>query len=98
MSTLASLAGSVPALSVRLTVFNLDKQQILFNQDDFTLDSLRRVSQALNDMELDAIDYRTLQNPAGHIDLLSDLINRELTSPEAFRCRRISWPGQPLPR
>ena len=82
MSTLASLAGSVPALSVRLAVFNLDKQQVLFNQDDFTLDSLGRVAQALNDMELGAIDYHTLQNPTGHVDLLSDLINRELASPK----------------
>jgi hypothetical protein len=82
MSTLASLAGSVPALSVRLEVFNLDKQRIVFNQEDFTLESLGRVSQALNDMELDAIDYRTLQKPGGHVDLLSDLINRELASPK----------------
>jgi hypothetical protein len=82
MSTLASLAGTVPALSVRLEVFNLDKQQVLFNQEDFTLDSLGRVAQALNDMELDAIDYHTLQHPAGHVDLLSDLINRELASPK----------------
>jgi hypothetical protein len=82
MSTLASLAGTVPALSVRLAVFNLDKQQILFNQENFTLASLGRVAQALNDMELDAIDYHTLQNPGGHVDLLSDLINRELASPK----------------
>jgi hypothetical protein len=82
MSTLASLAGVVPALSVRLAVFNLDKQQILFNQEDFTLASLGRVAQALSDMELDAIDYHTLQNPTGHVDLLSDLINRELASPK----------------
>jgi hypothetical protein len=82
MSTLASLAGTVPALSVRLAVFNLDKQRILFNQEDFTLASLGRVAQALSDMELDAIDYHTLQNPTGHIDLLSDLINRELASPK----------------
>jgi hypothetical protein len=82
MSTLASLAGTVPALSVRLAVFNLDKQSILFNQEDFTLASLGRVAQALNNMELDAIDYHTLQNPTGHIDLLSDLINHELVSPK----------------
>lgn len=82
MSTLASLAGSVPALSVRLAVFNLDKQRVVFNQEDFKLESLGRVAQALNDMELDAVDYRTLQNPTGHIDLLSDLINRELASPK----------------
>ncbi len=81
LSTLASLAGGVPAISVRLAVFNLDKQRILFSQDDFKLDSLGRVSQALNDIELGAIDYKTLQNHTGHIDLLSDLINRELTSP-----------------
>jgi hypothetical protein len=82
MSTLASLAGGVPAVSVRLEVFNLDKQRVLFSQDDFKLDSLGRVSQALNDMELGAIDYRTLQNPTGHVDLLSDLINGELASPK----------------
>jgi len=82
MSTLASLAGGVPAISVRLAVFNLDKQRILFSQDDFKLASLGLVSQALNNMELDAIDYRTLQNRTGHIDLLSELINRELTSPQ----------------
>jgi hypothetical protein len=81
ISTLASLAGSVPALSVRLAVFNLDKQQVIYSDDEFKLESLGRVSRALNDMELDAVDYHTLQHPTGHVDLLSDLINREAESP-----------------
>jgi hypothetical protein len=82
MSTLAALASTVPALPVRLAVFNLDKQRVLYSDDDFKIESLGRVSQALNRMELGAIDYRVLQNPTGHIDLLSDLINRELASPK----------------
>jgi hypothetical protein len=82
MSTLASLAAIVPAPSVRVVVFNLDQQRVLFTQDNFALDSLNRVSQVLNQLELDAIDYHTLQNPLGHVDLLSDLINRELALPK----------------
>jgi hypothetical protein len=80
ISTLGSLAATVPAASVRLAVFNLDQQRVLYNQEEFTLDSIGRVSEILNQLELDTIDYHALQNPTGHVDLLSDLINRELAA------------------
>lgn len=77
VGSLAALIERLPASSVRLVVFNMDQQKEVYRQDGFTLSSLDRVEQALNQIELDAIDFETLQKPKGHIDLLADLVNRE---------------------
>jgi hypothetical protein len=78
LGLLSSLLERVPARSVRLVVFNLDRQKTLLRQDAFAPDALSRVAQALNSTELGLVDYHVLQNPLGHVDFLAGLINLEL--------------------
>jgi hypothetical protein len=80
ISTLSALLERAAASSVRLAVFNFDKQRVLYSSDDFTLKSMGDVYQALNRLELDTVDVQTLQNPRGHMDLLQSLIGRETSS------------------
>ena len=77
IGSLAALLERLPARSVRLTVFNLDQQKELYRRDEFSLPDIDQVAQAMNDLELNAVDYRLLQKPTGHTDLLADLVNRE---------------------
>jgi hypothetical protein len=78
VGSLAALLERLPARSVRLVVFNLDQQKELYRQDGFSLGAMDQVEQALNELELSAVDYRILQKPKGHLDLLADLINAEV--------------------
>ncbi len=82
LGTLSALLQRIPASNVRLIVFNLDQQRELFRRDHFKLESLWDVSQAVNQLELGLVDYRLLQNRTGHLDLLADLVNSELTAAE----------------
>ena len=77
LSALSSLLESLPTQAVRLVIFNLDQQRELFREDPLTPDMFDRVAQSMN-LELGLVDYRVLQNRRGHIDLLADLINREV--------------------
>jgi hypothetical protein len=78
LGLLSSLLERVPARAVRLVIFNLDQQKILLRQDAFAPDALNRVAQSLNGLELGRVDYHVLQNPRGHVDLLTGLMNQEL--------------------
>lgn len=78
LGLLSSLLERVPALSVRLVVFNLDQQKELFRRDVFTPAALDQAAQAMNGVELGLVDYRVLQNRRGHVDLLAGLVNQEL--------------------
>lgn len=80
LGSLASLLESLPARRVRLVVFNLDQQKELFRQDDLMPESFPQVAQAMNDLQLQLVDYRTLENQRGHIDLVAALINQEIHS------------------
>lgn len=82
VSTLSALLERAQATTVRLAVFNLDKQRVLYSSDDFKLQSMGQVNQALNRLELETIDVETLQHPHGHIDLLQSLIAAETASPK----------------
>jgi len=65
---------------VRLVVFNLDQQKELFRQDVLTPEAFDEVAQSMNNLQLQTVDYRVLQNKRGHIGLLADLVNQELTA------------------
>jgi hypothetical protein len=86
MGSLGALLERLPVRSIRLVVFNLDQQKELYRKDEFSLPSLDEVWQSMSRLELDAVDYQVLQKPKGHIDLLTDLVNREAraaTPPDA---------------
>ena len=78
MSTVSSLLERVPARSVRLVLFNLDQQKELYRKDNFLLQDMVQVSQAMTNIELGKVDFQVLQNKQGHVDLLTDLVNREV--------------------
>ena len=80
LGTLSSLLDRLPVRSVRLVVFNLDLQKELYRQENFVPQSLDRVAQSINAVELGTVNYQVLQNRGGHLDLLADLINGELTA------------------
>src|SRR5450755_3798244 len=78
MSTVSSLLERVPAQSVRLVLFNLDQQKELYRKEGFLLRDMAQVSQAMTGIELGLVDFQVLQNKRGHVDLLADLVNREI--------------------
>lgn len=78
LSSLSAMLERLPVRSVRMAVFNLDQQKELYRRDDFTSDDLPQVSQAINQLQLNLIDYQTLQRRRGHLDLLAGLVNQEL--------------------
>ena len=80
LSTLSALLERAQPTSVRLEVFNFDKQRVIYGSDDFTLKSMGEVAQALNRLELETVDVKTLQNRSGAMDLLASLIGKETAS------------------
>ncbi len=82
MGLLSSLLERLPTSSVRMIVFNLEHQAELLRLTEVGPGGLGRVGQALNELELGTVDFQTLVNRKGHVDLLADLINREVSEPE----------------
>ncbi len=82
LGTLSSLMGRIPTASVRLVIFNLEQHREIFRRNGFQLSDLDDASEALQKVDLSAVDYSVLKNKAGHIDLLADLVNQE-QNPEA---------------
>jgi hypothetical protein len=82
LSAVASLLERVPGReatpTVRLVAFNLDQQKEIFRREDFALRDMSDLQQAINSLELGKVDYRLLANHQGHLDLLANLVNREL--------------------
>jgi hypothetical protein len=76
LSSLAALLERLPVRKVRLILFNLDQQRELFQDEDFGPSDFGRVANALGTIELGTVDYSTLKNKSGHIDLLTDLIEK----------------------
>ena len=74
LSSLASLVERLPLRSVRLVVFSLDQQREIYREEEFEPADFGKVSQALSSLELGTVDYTTLQNRTGHIDLIADLV------------------------
>jgi len=77
LSTLSALVERAQATSIRLAVFNFDKQRVIYKNEDFDLLAMGQVNEALNRLELETVDVQTLENPQGHLDLLESLIGRE---------------------
>jgi hypothetical protein len=78
IGSLSALMERLPAQSVRMVAFNLDQQREIYRADQFTADGIERVWQAMGKMELDLVDYQTLLNKQGHIDLVANLVNQEI--------------------
>jgi hypothetical protein len=82
LGAFSSLLERLPTKSVKLVVFNLDQQTEIYRAESFTRDSFDRVAGAMNRLELGSVNVGVLQNHRGHLDLLADLMNQELTAKE----------------
>ena len=80
LGTLSSLLERLPTKSVRLVVFNLDQQRELYRHENFGSEGFNDVAQSLDSLELGAVNYNVLQNQRGHVELLADLMNREVSN------------------
>jgi hypothetical protein len=79
--SLSSLLTQLPAKSVRLAVFNLDKQALLLNKEPFRGSDLEEVTRAFEQLQLAVVDYKTVENRE-KVDVLSDLAVKELRNPK----------------
>lgn len=77
LTALSSLLEQLQARPVRVIVFSLDQQKVLFSQDGFTAANLGGLTEAIHQLQLGVVDYRTLRNLAHPIDLLGDLLRKE---------------------
>lgn len=82
LGTLSALLDRLPAQSVRLVAFNLEQQKELYRRDAFTADQVPELARAIETLQLGMVDYRILQNRRGHIELLSEIVNAELATPQ----------------
>ena len=81
LDVLSALLARVPAQSVRLVVFSLDRQQEIYRSDNFTPDRIREIRQVIFGMQFATVDVGVLQNRSGHLDLLTGLVRGELDAP-----------------
>jgi hypothetical protein len=96
VGSLSSLLEQLPARSVRLVVFNLDQQAVLFQQDGFAAKDLEKFISALNQLQLALVDYRTLQKRASPSGLLADLVQAELRGTKSPDALILLGPRSPM--
>lgn len=80
MSALSSMVERLPVRNVRLTVFNMDRQKELYHTGELSARTFRAAINSMAGLELGIVDYATLQRPTGHLDLVSDLLAREISA------------------
>jgi hypothetical protein len=83
MSALVSLLENLPLRNVRLTLFSMDLQKEVYRTRRLTPASFTKAMESLDRLETGLVDFKTLRNPSGHVDLISDLIRREIAANDA---------------
>jgi hypothetical protein len=79
---LASLLRQWPARSVRLIAFSIPQRSIVLRKDKFDASQMDDLTQRLEQLELGAVDYRTLAKAGKPLDLLNGLVQEELGDPQ----------------
>lgn len=80
LGTLSTMLNRMPVSWVRLVVFNLDQQRELYRRDDFHLSQISEVSQSINQLNLQKVDFAVLRNRTGDKDFLTALMDGEAES------------------
>ena len=70
-SAVSALLEKVPARTVKLIVFNLDKRRVLFQRDEFQRRELDSVADAIHRVQLALVDVQTLQDKTGDLNFLA---------------------------
>jgi hypothetical protein len=77
LASLAAIVERMPFSRVQVAVFSLDQHKELLRQNVADGKGFRRVAKALNDYNPGIVSYRTLQDSAGHRELLWQLLAKE---------------------
>src|SRR6185312_299675 len=81
LSMLASIVEQMPEASFRVVAFDTEQQRELFRKDNFAAEDMNDLGRVANSKQHWAVDYHSLQDPAGGWHLLRDLENKEIDAP-----------------
>jgi hypothetical protein len=76
--SVSTLLRQWPARSVRLIAFNLLQRSVIVRKDKFDASQMNDLTQSLEQVELGAVNYRTLASSRNPLDLMSNLVQEEL--------------------
>ena len=82
LDTLSSVLKQIECTSARLVAFNLDQQREIFREDRLDSQGWMNLEKSLRDLELGAVSLSVLKDRQGWSDLLVQILNKEITSPE----------------
>ena len=77
LGSLSALLEQLHARLARVVIFDLEQQKIVLRKEPFTAADLPEVTKLLNQVQSGVVDYSTLRNPKGAIDLLTQLTEEE---------------------
>jgi hypothetical protein len=97
VGSLSSLLQQLPAMTVRLTVFNLDQSVVLFRKDDFSAKDIDAVATAANHLQLGLVNYKTLQQRGSPVGFLNKLVQAELAGTKPSDALILLGPRTMLP-
>jgi hypothetical protein len=80
LDSMSSLLSEVPSASVRIIAFNLDQQREIFRQAALDRFTFTKLSDALRDLELGTVSYRTIERQQGWAELLAKLLADEMAA------------------
>jgi len=80
LSTLVSLLESGVFEECSVRAVSLQQQAQIFGTREFSGREYSALSDAMKGLELGTIDLEQLRNPHGHVDLLAQLVNQEITA------------------
>ena len=93
VGSLATLLERVPTRSVRVIAFSLEQQKEIFHSDKFARSSIDDVSKSINELELGLVDIKVLQNQRGHVDLLTEILEHEVSGDQPSEVVLFLGPG-----
>jgi hypothetical protein len=95
LNALVSMLDRLPLRNVRLTLFSLEQHAEVYHTERLSRETFAEAVDALNNVQLGTVDYSVHQNRKGHLDLFSELLNRELSHSETTDAVIILGPRAP---
>jgi hypothetical protein len=80
LTMLASVLNSLQLGRVQVTAFNLDRQESLYKDPDFSPSAYDRLQQQFSTLDLNLVDVHTLANRRGHVAAMGRLLREALDS------------------
>jgi hypothetical protein len=97
LATLVGLLERSPFVETSVTAFSLLQQKEVFRTPRLTGSTLRQLRQAMDDLELNTVDFSVLQRKDGHLELLAELFNREVAASNPPDAIIFIGPNTPYP-